>query len=195
MARQAERGMKIAALLVMVGLLNVGCATVVAPRPAGDCVAVYLTNYGRHSSVLVPSVDGYLNEYAYGDWDWFALNRVSLGGALRAMLFSRGATLGRRQLKVEDNIDALAHATNAVTVNRFLAPRERAQRLLAQLDEQYERELNTATYNSMLQMWFVRSSVHYSVLHNCNHATASWLKSLGCRIRGPVMLSAFKVRA
>ena len=187
--------MKFAAALVMLALLNAGCATVIAPPPTSDSVPAYLTNYGRHSSVLVPGTDGYLHEYAYGDWEWFAENRFSKVGALRAMVCSRGAALGRRQLKVQDNIDALAKATKAGTVNRFLVSRDKAQQLVAELDRQFYGQINTVTYTSYSDLWFVRSDIHYSAFHNCNHATAGWLKKLGCGIRGPVMFSAFKVRA
>jgi hypothetical protein len=187
--------MKLALMLAMAALLNVGCATVVAPPPAKDGVAVYLTNYGRHSSLLLPSGDGWLNEYAYGDWDWFALNHLGMSDGLRALFFSRGATLGRRQLQAQDNTDALAKATTAITVHRVVAPPDKVQDLLVQLDGQYLRQINTVTYNPLSQMWFVRSATHYSAFHNCNDAVASWLKALGCRIRGPVMFSAFKLRA
>ena len=47
-------------------------------------------------------------------------------------------------------------------------------------------------YNPTSQMWFAPDDEHYSLLHNCNHETASWLRALGCTIRGPAMFSNFK---
>jgi hypothetical protein len=42
-------------------------------------------------------------------------------------------------------------------------------------------------------MWFVRSGEPYNALHNCNHLTARWLKSLGCQIRGTALFSKFRL--
>jgi hypothetical protein len=187
--------MKFAAALIMLALLLGGCAaTVITPLASNDSVPVYLTNYGRHSSVLIPTSPEHFNEYAYGDFNWFALNQLSLGNALQAMLFSRGPTLGRRQLVVKDDIDAVALATGALTVNRFHVRRDKAEQLVARLDEKFTAHLNTVTFNSLSQMWFVRAGPHYSVAHNCNHATANWLEALGCDVRGFVMFSNFKIR-
>jgi hypothetical protein len=187
---------KLRGAALLLAVLCVGCATVVPPPPSDDSVAVYLTNYGRHSSVLIPGNDGWLHEYAYGDWEWFAENRVSKMGAVRALLWSRGATLGRRLLKPKaDDVETLTKATKAYTVNRFYVPRDKADKLIAQLDRDFFSQLNTITYSSYCDLWFVRSNGYYSGLYNCNHFTAKWLKTLGCQIRGPVMFSAFKVRA
>jgi hypothetical protein len=35
----------------------------------------------------------------------------------------------------------------------------------------------------------------YGLCHNCNHATANWLRELGCTIRGPAMFSKFRVKS
>jgi hypothetical protein len=58
-------------------LLCGGCTTtIVPPRAPADPVSVYVTDYGRHSSILLPDPRGHLTEYAFGDWNWFALRQV-----------------------------------------------------------------------------------------------------------------------
>src|SRR4051794_37158104 len=62
--------------LVFVALLRpgvTGCGGPVRP-PANvrDPVPIYVTDYGRHSTLLLPTDDGRLEEFAFGDWDWLA---------------------------------------------------------------------------------------------------------------------------
>ena len=171
-----------------------GCAAqVVPPTPPANQAAVYLTNYGRHSSLLLPAREGHYVEFAFGDWNWFAVNHNSSGDALEAMLFSAGATLGRRQLKLSDDIDAICRATGALTVSRIPVPREKVDALLDKLDQKFQSQIDTITYNPASSMWFVADDEPYCVLHNCNHVTARWLRALGCDVRGLVMYSNFKV--
>src|SRR4051812_31909619 len=87
------------AMLMLLSLFQTGCATTVIPpaRPY-DPVTVYLTDYGRHSSVIIPSPQGGYDEWAFGDWEFFALGHTQTWIAIRAMLHSPQATLGRRHI-------------------------------------------------------------------------------------------------
>ncbi len=171
-----------------------GCAAQVVPPPSpANPAAVYLTNYGRHSSLLLPAREDHYVEFAFGDWNWFAVNHNSSGDALEAMLFSAGSALGRRQLKLSDDIDAICQATGAGSVSRIPVPREKVDALLEKLDARFQSRIDTITYNPASDLWFVADDESYFVLHNCNHVTARWLRALGCRVRGLVMFSNFKV--
>ena len=185
-------------MLVYAAVAGGGCTTTVTPpRNPPDPVSVYLADYGRHSSLLLPDPRGHLTEYAFGDWDWFALRHTSSGDGVRALLFSRYATLGRRQLGVDDRDDAgdISKATQAAKVEQLQVSRSRVDTLLRRLDSFYDAHIDTVTYSPASNLWFVCYQGDYSACHNCNHATAGWLRELGCDVRGPVMLSKFVARA
>ena len=63
-------------LIVALFILTAGgCAATVAPQPrTAETVAVYLTDYGIHSSLLMPSGEHRYVEYAFGDWNFAAKN-------------------------------------------------------------------------------------------------------------------------
>src|SRR3954465_6678501 len=86
--------------IVVIALLVGGCsARIVPPAHVGDPVPVFVADYGRHSSILIPDDDGKLLEFAWGDYEWFAVNHNHPGDAFVAMFCSRGSTLGIRWLK------------------------------------------------------------------------------------------------
>jgi hypothetical protein len=183
--------------IVFVVLVCGGCTTTIRPPPApAEPVSIYVTDYGRHSSLLLPDPRGHLTEYAYGDWDWFALRHTGSGDGVRALLFSEYTTLGRRQLNVDDNdsLDDVVRATRAKKAVRIEVSAARADELLRRLDQFYDQYLDTVTYSPASALWFVRYHGNYSLLHNCNHATARWLRELGCEVKGPAMFSKFAVR-
>jgi hypothetical protein len=182
--------------IVACAIASTGCVTttIVPPPPGADDVAVFVTDYGRHSSVIVPAPEGHYVEYAFGDFRWFALSQTRGSDAARAMLFSAGSTLGRRQLDLVDDAGAVASDTQAAQVIHFAAPRDKAHALIDRLDREYFARHDTVTYNPASAMWFVRSREPYHALHNCNHLTARWLRSLGCEVRGAALFSKFRIQ-
>jgi hypothetical protein len=173
-----------------------GCTTttIVPPPPSGDDVAVFVTDYSRHSSLILPAKEGHYNEYAFGDFNWFALSRTSSTDGARALFCSAGSTIGRRQLELTiDDPAAVASDTSAARVIRLEAPRGKVDALREQLDADYFARHDTITYNPASSMWFVRSREPYHGCHNCNHLTARWLRLLGCEIRGTAMFSRFRI--
>src|SRR3954451_19457334 len=79
--------------------LGGGCAIkIVPPSNPANPVAVYITDYGRHSSILLPMGDGHLMEYSYGDWEFYALNQYKWYIGASKLFFSDGSGLGRRIL-------------------------------------------------------------------------------------------------
>src|SRR5678810_1032518 len=91
-----------------------GCTwTVRNSSKVADPVSIYLTDYGRHTSLIMPVSDSRMVEYAFGDWDWFAANQNSSFSAVRALTFSRGSTLGRRFYLKTDNLNELRRLSDA----------------------------------------------------------------------------------
>src|SRR5438552_17258145 len=84
-------------LLVLFCLI--GCsARIQPPAHPRDPVRVFIADYGRHASILLPDDDGKFIEFAWGDFDWFAANHNGIGEALAALFWSRGSALGTRRL-------------------------------------------------------------------------------------------------
>ena len=186
-----------ASLPALVLLALAGCTTTVRPpSTVDDAVKIYLTDYGRHSSLLLPVDDRVFHEYAFGDWDWFALSRTTPGDAVRAMLFSRASTLGRRQLHLPNDATSsiVARRIGAARALTFHVPRDRVDALVQRLDSLFERYRNTVTYNIDSDMWFVRYDGGYWGCYNCNHVTRSWLESLGFAVSGPAVTSDFRLK-
>ena len=182
-------------LILLLALVCTGCTTtVIPPRDVADPTTVYLTDYGRHSSLLLRDPESkLLKEYAFGDWNWFAINKNTSGDAVEALLFSAGSTLGRRYLDAEDDIGDVKLKTTAETISAFTASRAKVNRLMTRLDDIFASHQKTVTYNALMGLWFVRTPDSYSAWHNCNHVTTRWLHSLGCETRGLGAFSKFKV--
>ena len=181
-------------LVMSIALSGAGCATRVTPPPHPiEPVTVYVADYGRHSSLLLPTSPQTYNEYAFGDWDWFALRDTSFPSALRALFFSRLSTLGRRQLAVPLTAKAqmVAGIVGAERIIVIQVPAERSRALLNNLESLHERHRNRMTYEIGLDMWFVPYRGGYAGWNNCNHVTRRWLEALNCDVRGAAYTSRF----
>ena len=98
-------------LLTLAVLLLAACTTTVTPPPAPRFpVTVYVADYGRHASLLVPRPGGELVEFAYGEWKWFALGQKSMWRSPAALFWPTAATLGRRSLPGDLSHDDVARS-------------------------------------------------------------------------------------
>lgn len=178
-------------LLAFIG----GCATNVFPqtKPIRP-VAVYVADYGIHSSLLLPVGDRRYVEYAFGDWNFAALNHCWPQDALGALLISFQSALGRRYITVEPGktepwpVHPSPHKVQVV-----YASEAQVERVVKELDGRFNRDTHVVLHNPENDMDFVKDTEHYSILNNCNHLTARCLRELGCDVRGLVVLSTFSV--
>jgi hypothetical protein len=173
-----------------------GCGgTILPPAHVRNPVPVYVADYGRHSTILLPTPNGGLVEYAFGDWGWLAAFHRGFLNMFGALFFSQGSTLGRRYFRQTPepgvSIDP-AHIKHFVS---FDADRDRVEALRQELDAAWESRGDTVvpTHDSD-GFLYVRSDERYNLLHNCNHVTARWLRELGCEVKGPTITSKFKVQ-
>jgi hypothetical protein len=182
-------------MCVLMTLFVGGCATAVIPPTSPiEPTTVYLTDYGMHSSLLLPSDHGY-EEFAFGDWDWFVLGRTQWWVALRAMLRSPQSTLGRRHIDGGSDAAILAQLGDCKRLMHIQASQSSVQTLYSNLDARFRREQpQPPVFSDYCKLYCVRDSELYWALHNCNNVTAAWLKRLGCRIRGPAIYSNFRIR-
>ncbi len=176
-------------------LVVVGCSATVTPPVAPlHPVTVYLCDYGYHSSLLLPvGTDGTFVEYLYGDWAWAATNHTGVGPAIRAGLFSSGATLARRYVYEPVPNRVPQPMTPPVTQVPLVVDRKRCQRLEAFLDARWRAHADTAVYAGQFGGYYlyVRDGEPYGWIHNCNTETANWLEQLGCGVSGWPLLSHF----
>ena len=183
-----------------------GCATrITPPGRVDDPVRVFIADYGKHSSLILPAVDGagadgggpvYV-EYAFGDWRCFVENR-NFDNPLeyvRAVLCSDRSGLGRRFLRGYDPHDPdLAAKLDTYRLLAFDADRRRVRRLAAALDRRH-RAGGPTTHNPQVRLTFAPDPERYRLFNNCNHRTARWAEWLGCRVRGCALLSNFRLAA
>jgi hypothetical protein len=170
-----------------------GCATHVSPPSyVRDPTTVYLTNYGRHASLILPTAPGTLTEYSYGDWTFYAEAKTTPANAIAALFWSRQSALGRRSLAEYQDPAQLARDLKAV-VQAVRVERDAVSALSQRLEERYAQHLQTEIYNPEYQTYFVVDDEHYGLCNNSNMLTARWLGELGCTVRGPAVLSNFTV--
>src|SRR5947207_1449220 len=180
-------------LIGVVALLG-GCAThIVPPSAPSNPVAVYVTDYGRHSSILLPMGDGHLMEYSYGDWEYYALNKYKWYIGATKLIVSDASGLGRRILPHPGTDEALQKYINSKRLLRIEIEQSRVLELLAELDHRYNERLDTMVFNNYSHAYFVKDDTHYGLFHTCNAETAGWLRKLGCRVDGLAVLSNFEI--
>jgi hypothetical protein len=168
-----------------------GCTTVTPPARPSDPVAVYLCDYGIHSSLLLPAGDGRrFVEYAWGDWGYSAKNSAWPQDAFGALFLSGSSAFGRRFVDAQEGgrPPAVLHNGPDQTARVFAieAPRERVAALVRELDARYAEgaRAGRTIYNPVNQVTYVPDRRHYSIFNNCNHFTNSCLQQLGCQIGG-----------
>jgi hypothetical protein len=173
-----------------------GCATNVYPQPKPiRPVAVYMADYGIHSSLLLPDGDHHYVEYAFGDWNFAALNHCWPQDALGALLISFQSALGRRFITVEPGkTEPWPVHPSPHKVQVIYASQSTVARVVKELDDRYHRDTSIVRHNPDNDMDYVKDNEHYSVLNNCNHLTARCLREMGCDVRGLVVLSTFAVQ-
>ena len=173
-----------------------GCsATIVLPKAPVDPTTVYVADYARHSSLVLPRPDGGWTEYAWGEWDWYARGNAHWYQAPRAMFFSDRSTLSQRNFGAKKDAHALQRALGANHLLAIQCSRERVEALRNRLNEHFSRNSLTLMHSDYSEMDHVQDDEHYWAFHNCNHVTARWLRALGCDVKGEPFLSHFKMRA
>lgn len=172
---------------------GVGCATTIHPPvQLSNPVAVHLVDYGRHSCLMLPHEDGGVMEYAYGEWQWYALNRQQPWDVLRALFVPTRGALGRRHHDLESG----AVESGDIEIERAFVIHVEANAVRAlrdELDRQWDTAASTVVVNPTTGLAFVYAEESYWLFNNCNPVTARWLESLGCEVRGWAILSDWHI--
>lgn len=181
------------ALLGVAVVSSVGCEAVIAPPAAsaiGEAATVVVVDYGDHSSLVLPRGDGSFVEYNYGDHNWYAGGNTGVLDAIAAACWETHGTLGRRDLNdkgaAPTALAAIAEHVHALTVDR-----DRAHALAALLDARFDAHLASAVEVGALR--FVDDEAPYWLLANCNHRVVDWLRALGCKVSGWMIVANYRV--
>jgi hypothetical protein len=184
------------AIVLCIGLLaisSVGCATMVTPpAQVNDPVLCAFTDYGRHTSIILPAPNNRWVEYAAGDWDFFALGHNQSLVGVKALLGMGQWTIGRRYLEspLDPHLPSEIEAKRIVT---FRAERAYAETLRQTLDALFNAHRDRIFYSNYSGLYHVTGDEPYNLFRNCNHSTAEWLRLLGCDVRGLAITSNFEL--
>ncbi len=155
---------------------------------------MFIAIYSRHSSIILPTGDNRMVEYAFGDWAYFAENRDQWFNGIEALLASKGAGLGRRYFACTADDPTLEEKVWAKKIVPLKVETKRLRALQESLDARFAASAWTAVHNPENGLVCVRDPEKYSLGHNCNHVTARWLEELGCQVEGRSLGPEFKVK-
>jgi hypothetical protein len=156
---------------------------------------VALVDYGRHSSLILPQAEGGSVEFAYGEWNWFALNKTSVFRAIALVVWPHQGALGRRAIPAPSDPGALKPYVHCEELFAIRVGRAEVDKLLIRLEELWKAGSKEAVENPEFGLTFVKIEDDYLLCSNCNHMTARWLSELGCDLAGSACYSSFRVEA
>jgi hypothetical protein len=178
--------------LIVLIIWIVSPTTITPPAAPKDAVTVFVLDPGFHSEIVLPTSSQELIQYAYGDWYYFALDQQGWLDAVRALFLPSQGALGRRRYANKDDLRRSARHFQAELLPIQVVQQD-ANRLREQLDQRFTKNKQTQVFNSKLGMMFVQDDADYTLVHNCNHEVADWLRQLGCRVDGSVILANFQL--
>jgi hypothetical protein len=169
--------------------LLAGCTALVEPPPAvHDPVPVVLLDRGRHSSLLLPGPDATAIEFAYGEWEWFALANDGWWRVPAVLFWPTRGALGRREWPS-------AAAAEAGTEHAYVLVVERAaaQSLRTRLEARFAAGSAEQVHSALYGLDFVPDEDSFWIGHTCNAAAAEWLAELGCRVSGSTLMAEYRM--
>ena len=189
----SKRTLRSVLLLFFAGLCLGGCQHVIDPPPAvADPVRVFVVDYGRHASLVLPKKDSSLVEWSWGDWNWYALERTGAAEGLQALFASPRSTLARRELAPVRDAQELAARVGAEEVLGLDVERERAVALQRRLEARWLRRRHEAVRHPNGRV-FVPDDARYSLSNNSVHELSRWLEALGADVSGSGVVANFKL--
>lgn len=174
------------------------CTNVISPPPQPrDPVPIFVLDHGRHASLVLPSGEGGLVRYAYGDWTYYARRKTGALEASTAVLVPTPAGLGRREVLGEPTADGVYRAVKPGIefLHDLVVDATAAQRLRRRLDFIFEETSDVTIYNQAYDLEFASHPEPYTILRNSNRMVATWLRQLGCEVRGLLLFSRWRVES
>lgn len=168
----------------------ISCSTTVScPKINNETKLIALIIEGKHPSLVIQNSTSSMVCYTYGDKKYYALARTGIWPGLQAMLWPTQAVLGKENFSMptdrESILQTLEKRANQVFI--FEVQREKAQRLLSELNKMYSQNTETKHYNASYNINFVDYPESYSMFNTSNHKVAEWLSKLDCKTKGPLV--------
>ncbi len=187
-------------LAFILTLFNAGCSTqITVPTNVVQPQAVFVLDYGRHSSLLLPnSSDTAFREFAYGEWQWYAQKKDGFLRTIPVLFLPTEGTIGRNEWAIEgaqteQDTEGRHHQIGVAiwgqfpgleSVYTFHAERDAIAQLWDELNTRFESSDSEPVHVAEYHLYFVPDSVDYTLFHNCNHEVVAWMEALGCIARG-----------
>jgi hypothetical protein len=187
-------------LLLAVTTALASCTTVIHPSAhVVDPVQVFVLDHGRHSALVLPTADGGAMQWAWGEWQWYALDRTQWWRTPAVVFWPTRATLGRapvaEPLGAPLSAASLARRLYAEEVHVVVVERAAALALEAELEARFAAGAEEEVYSSLYRLSFVPDDERsYWIVHHCNSETKDWLRALGCEVSGAALFADFTVR-
>ena len=171
-----------------------GCAwTVRAPSNVADPVPVWITEYGRHCRVALPSGPSTFTEFGFGEWNFYALEDRGIFSTLRAGTGFGSGAFSRRPLTAASDGTLGPRQTGGTRSERIQVERTQADSLRRELDARWQRNQGAVRIRQRDSVPVSRDTAPYNLFDNSNHATARWLRRLGCEVHGFPLTANFRV--
>jgi hypothetical protein len=168
-------------------------AVIIPPSAPAHAIAVHVLDLGLHSELVLPNGKGKLILYAYGDWNYFALNQKEFSDGLAALLIPTQGTLGRRQFTNIDQLRQMVEQRN-LTLLTLKVEQTKVIQLAQSLEERFTSNIDTRITNPRTGLILVQDEQDYTILHNSNHELIDWLEKLDCQVKGFVIWANFRVQ-
>ena len=181
-------------LLVTVLCFNYSCAaTLQLSSKPKDPIDFYLTDHGRHSSLIFPLPLGQWQEFTYGEWEWFAQNNDSWYRVPAVLFWPTKGTLGRRTFSNLKSLKETYHSTRGVKLIALQAERNLLTLLRERLTSSFKKSSNDTLFNSSYHLSFIPYEDSFHIFHLCNHEISMWLQEVNYEVKGMVTFADWKI--
>jgi hypothetical protein len=177
---------------VVLFLVVPGCAWRVIPPEVADGVPVVLSQYAWHTRLALPDGTAAFDEYGFGEWNFYGLEREGFFSGVRAITGQGKGAISRRELPYTLSESEYARAAGSNRSVILYVERGRAEGLRSELEHRWQ-----SAPSRVVRAWdgipVSRDPAPYHLFANSNQVVANWLRRLGCRVRGNTLTSRFKV--
>lgn len=175
-----------------------GARVITPPAGVGDPVTIRVADYGDTTRILWPWYEPAdadeptaWVEYGYGEWGWYANDRMGPARGFAALFLPTDGTLGRRVYRGGPVIPEPWYGDGWYDI---AVERADVAVVLAELDARYQAAIETEIFNDGRGMTFVRDDTRYHLWHHSGTEASAWLREAGCEVRGLGLVAAWRVK-